>query len=649
MRAMPRLRIPVLLLVSLLSVSSILGCTSEPKKQTLAPIIDGNQQQSPPPQQNQSLRRPRPAAPIALPPPVIKRPIDQDLDNPLTKYFGYGWTRAPFNPERGLVGYPTPLWVLIALVLGLLCGAFFSERFRRFRRYIFLAIGVLIAIYILLTKAPLAYLGWFLVGYAIAWFFLRLIMPPGKPVKPTTFGSAEWADLDHIRERDLTGTGGYILGHFVAPDRKSYPIRYTGDRHLLTVAPTRAGKGVSAIIPNLLTYTGSALVIDPKGENARITSRARKAMGQAIHVVDPWGITGLPVSTFNPLDWLDATDPDVAENAFMLADAMIIRSGKGESTFWDDESAALLWGLILYVALDTTPNIDRSLAGVRDLINLPEQQFDELLKTMYQSKNDVVSSTGARTLSKEPKVKSNVLTSLQAQTHFLDSPRIRTTLRPSARTFKFEDLKAEKVTVYLVLPADRLGTFGRWLRLMIQQAITVNARNIEIKPDKPILFLLDEMAALGRLTKVEEAFGLMAGFGMQLWGIVQDLSQLDRIYDKGWETFIGNSGVLQYLGSRDLKTAEYFSKLCGVGTIVKVSFSRSIARAFGKSGDRGGSSITDGTNTDHIQRPLAFPDELMVMRKGQSLLLIEANNPIDTQRIYWYRDPQLKALGDSIQ
>ena len=135
------------------------------------------------------------------------------------------------------------------------------------------------------------------------------------------------------------------------------------------------------------------------------------------------------------------------------------------------------------------------------------------------------------------------------------------------------------MTVYLVLPADRLETFGRWLRLLVQQAITVNARNIEAKPDKPILFLLDEMAALGRLTMVEQAFSLMAGFGMQLWGIVQDLSQLDRIYDKGWETFIGNSGVLQYFGSRDHKTAEYFSKLCGVKPLKSFPFTRAVAKA----------------------------------------------------------------------
>ncbi len=536
--------------------------------------------------------------------------------------------------------------VLLFFVIGALLGAFFSERFRKYRKYVWMLLMALLAIAAMESGVPLVYAAWFIIGFVTAFKLLKdKAAAARKHAKPTTFGSAEWADFDYIRRNGITGEAGYLLGWFEA-DGKRHPIHYTGDRHLLTVAPTRAGKGVSAIIPNLLTYKGSALVIDPKGENALITARQRKALGQDIHVVDPWGITGMQSARFNPLDWLDPNDPDVGENALMLADALIIRSGKGESAFWDEESIALLWGFILYVALDTDPEQERTLGRVRDLISLNEDPINEQLAKMYQHSNEIVSGTAARTLAKEPKVRSNVFTSLQSQTHFLDSPRIRESIKKS--DFRFEDLKSpsKQMTVYLVLPADRLGTFGRWLRLLIQQAITVNARNIELKPERPILFLLDEMAALGKLTKVEEAFGLMAGFGMQMWGIVQDLSQLDRIYDKGWETFIGNSGVLQYFGSRDHKTAEYFSKLCGVSTIEKSSLSRALTQMFG---GQGGGSSTNSSTIDVIQRPLAFPDELMVMRKSQELLLIENFNPIDAQKIIWYKDDRLKQLGADIQ
>lgn len=463
-----------------------------------------------------------------------------------------------------------------------------------------------------------------------------------------------------MRNGKLLDTAGLRLGQVTeftfandVPTPRTHALGYAGDRHLLTVAPTRSGKGVSAIIPNLLTYAGSAVVIDPKGENAMITAARRgqgragvTGLGQQVHVVDPWGITGLPAACFNPLDWLRADDPDISENAMMLADSIVI-PGEGKDRFWDEEAKALLMGLLLYVALDARERDTRTLGRVRDIVVSGSEAFNAVLGRMVENDHPIVVSTADRTAGKAPELRANVMASLQSHTHFLDSPRIRASLATS--DFRFEDLKAAPTTVYLVLPSDRLNTFGRWLRLLIQQAITVNARNIAQKPARPILFLLDEMPALGRLAMVEQAYGLMAGFGMQLWGIVQDLSQLERIYDKGWETFIGNAGVLQYFGSRDQKTAEYFSKLCGVTTIEKTSISNSIARAFGSSSPGGGSNEstthTESTNTDVAQRHLAFADELMVMRKGDQLLIVEEINPIRARRSNWYADPELKSLG----
>lgn len=433
---------------------------------------------------------------------------------------------------------------------------------------------------------------------------------------------------------------------------------YRGDRHLLTVAPTRTGKGVTAIVPNLLSYPGSAVVIDPKGENALITAARRgqgraglPGLGQAVHVVDPWnitgGITGLPVARFNPLDWIGQDRPNATENAMILAESIVPqRSGKGDS-FWDDEARSLLVGLLLHVALHPAEDGRRHLGRVRDLIVADERGLAELFAAMITSGDPVAASTAARTVSKEDKLRSNVLASLQSHTHFLDSPAIRESL--SATDFRFEDLKTRPATVYLVLPADRLDAFGRWLRLLVQQAITVNARNIAQKPAMPVLFLLDEMAALGRLAMVEQAFGLMAGFGLQLWGIVQDTSQLKRIYDDGWETFIGNAGVVQYFGSRDHRTAEYFSKLCGVTTIEKISITQAITQMLNRKGEEGGSSSSTSTTRDVVQRQLAYPDELMVMKSDAALVFVENLNPIRAKKLAWFADPKRKPLGADLQ
>ena len=552
---------------------------------------------------------------------------------------------------------------LIAAFFGALLGAFFSQKLRKFRRWLLLAF-VGLGLFLALIGSPVTgNIASFIAGFIIAWYALREVIEQvrKKRKKITTFGSAEWADLEHLQKNGLIGSKGFLLGSYEEAGQK-HPLQYTGDRHLMTVAPTRSGKGVSAIIPNLLTYEGSVLVIDPKGENARITKDRRghgvlssriPGLGQDVHIIDPWGITGFKVSRFNPLDWLSPKDENISENAMILADALIPQRASTLEPFWDDEAKALLMGLLLHVALDEQEKGRRNLGRVRDIICLSNDDFKDVLIRMLKSSNPIVASTASRTITKEEKLRSNVLSSLQAHTHFLDSPRIRESLKKS--DFRFEDLKTKKMTVYLVLPADRIDAFGRWLRLLIQQAITVNARNIETKPEKPILFILDEMAALNRLTMVEQAYGLMAGFGMQLWGIVQDLSQLEKIYGKGWETFIGNSGVLQYFGSRDHKTAEYFSKLCGVTTIVKFSITNAIARAFSSSTGQGGgnssSSTThsDSTTLDIAQRSLAYPDELMVLRENKQLILIENFNPIPGKKVLWYDDADLKTLGKSLQ
>jgi type IV secretion system protein VirD4 len=540
---------------------------------------------------------------------------------------------------------------IVGAILGACVGAFASERAKPFRRWLgWVALGLSILGSFLTSSFLSGVLG-FIAGGIAAYMALRItkVKLEGTAPKPksTTFGSAEWADLAHLQEHHLIGKAGFSLGAFDDKGHK-VPLQYTGDRHLMTIAPTRTGKGVSAIIPNLLTYTGSVVVIDPKGENAMITADRRgkgaagiPGLGQRVFVVDPWEVTGIQPARFNPLTWLRADDRDVAENAMMLADSIIV--GNSKDPFWDEEAKALLMGLLLYVATDEEEADNRTLGRVRDITVLPEDEFNALLLHMGDSENSIIRSTAARTSAKDGQLLSNVMASLQSHTHFLDSPRIRESL--SASDFSFGDLKAGNMSVYLVLPADRIGAFGRWLRLLIQQALTVNARNVDQQPKKPILFVLDEMAALGKLSKVEEAFGLMAGFGMQLWGIVQDLSQLERIYGPSWQTFIGNSGVLQYFGSRDEKTAEYFSKLCGMQTVEKQSLGSSISNVI-----RGHGSDSQGqsTSTDTTQRPLMFADELMMMREGKQIVLMENFNVIPAYKVPWFENPELARLGHNL-
>lgn len=540
--------------------------------------------------------------------------------------------------------------IAFATGAGYALGWFLSPQAKTFRSAIRIAL-ILIVTLICLGNGIF---GWAYTTIA-AWigFFAALGLWLGSNMrgfftKPTTFGSAEWASFDHLQENGLIGSSGIRLGGYAAHDQV-HPIHYTGDRHLLTIAPTRSGKGTTAIIPNLLTYNGSVLVIDPKGENALITARQRIALGHDLHILDPWDIaSGGRASRFNPLDWLDPADPDMTENAMILADALVVQDNEKEK-FWTEEAKALLAGLILHVATDPREQEHRHLPRVRDLLLSDGDDMKLLWQRMLDSDHHIVASTGARCLQKEERLFANVIASAQAQTHFLDSSRLRHSL--SASDFKFEDMKTKAMSIYLVLPADRLNAFGRWLRLLIQQAITVNARNIAVKPEKPILFILDEMPSLGKLSSLQQAYALMAGYSMILWGVCQDIGQLKFVYgDGGYESLISNSGVIQYFGSRDKITASYISSLCGLTTVW--SFSSAIARAVSTTTSSGinrsssSSASTTTTETSNVvQRNLAYADELMRLKPTQSVLFIHACNPIIGVKQPWFADPELSAKG----
>ncbi|MEL6646135.1 MAG: type IV secretory system conjugative DNA transfer family protein [Pseudomonadota bacterium] len=557
--------------------------------------------------------------------------------------------RPPANPFAGFWwGVMRFAMIVCSAGAGFALGWFLSPQARPFRLVLLALAGFLV---IMIATFDASAMGWSMtfIASTIAFFVAlgywgqRVIKALGEV--PSTFGSAKWAGLADITSKGLSALGGLRLGLFEHGET-STPIAYHGDRHGLTVAPTRSGKGVSQIIPNLLSTTASIIVVDPKGENALITAEARRAMGQDVHIVDPWGIASAAgtASRFNPLEWLQLGDTDITENAMLLADAIVVQDGESDP-FFNEEAKALLQGIILYVATDEHEDGQRHLGRVRDLTLLDGEDLPQLFQRMAGSPHHVVASCGARSLQKDPKLLSNVLASAQAHTHFLDSARIRESL--STSDFTFEDVKAKPMSIFLVLPADRLHGFKGWLRLIIQQAITVNARNIADKPAQPVLFLLDEMPALGRLTMIEQAYGLMAGFGIQLWGIVQDLSQLKSTYDDGWETFIGNSGMIQYFGSRDRMTAEYFSALCGETTVW--NFSSALSKAFGTSSGNGSVSSSQTTTTTDTraasQRKLAYPDELMRLPGTRQIVFIENMDPIIAAKVPWFEDDALKAKG----
>ncbi|OJU22313.1 MAG: conjugal transfer protein TraG [Sphingomonas sp. 66-10] len=457
--------------------------------------------------------------------------------------------------------------------------------------------------------------------------FQPLILKYGGPDGNDTHGSARFATDRETRPLAQNGDG-LLIGR----DRKSgKPLRYAGPAHLLTIAPTRTGKGVGTIIPNLIDYPGSVVCIDPKGENARVTARQRGTFGP-VHVLDPFGVTGIPSAAFNPLDRIDPAGLDLADDCMTLADALVYDApGEAGEAHWNEEAKALIAGLILHIVA-SEPVGTRTLATLRDRLTLAPQAFAAMLEAM-QAQGGLVARAANRHLGKSDREAAGVLSAAQRHTHFLDSPRMTAVLGHS--DFTFADVKAQPTSLYLVLPPDRLATYARWLRLMVAQGLTDLAR-APASPARSVLFLLDEFAALGRLEPVERAMGLMAGYGIQLWPILQDVHQLRALYERRAGTFLSNAGVLQVFGVNDHDSAKLVSDLLGQETVVFETMSRAI--------DAEETSISFGAQ--HVGRALLTPDEVRTLREDLQLLFLAGQRPIVAAKLRYYADGEFAGKFD---
>ena len=452
-------------------------------------------------------------------------------------------------------------------------------------------------------------------------------------------GSARFANRKELKKLERSkgqDDAGLLIGRNPHTGRL---LRYDGPAHLITLAPTRAGKGVGTVIPNLLAAERSILVIDPKGENARIAGEARRRFG-TVHVLDPFEVSGHPSACYNPLDRLTPDSLDLGEDAASLTEALVMDPpGQMTEAHWNEEAKAILGGLIMFCVCHEDRN-RRSLATVREYLTLPPEKLRALLELMQDSAEagGLIARAANRFLGKADREAASVLSNAQRHTHFLDSPRIAKCLARS--DFAFSDLRHRITSVFLVLPPNRMDAYSRWLRLLVSQALQDIARDAEAsvgaqgasqRLKTPTLFLLDEFAALGRLEAVERAMGLMAGYGLQLWPILQDMSQLKDLYGERAGTFIANAGVQQIFGVNDFETAKWLSQMIGQETAGFQTDSF-------KPGD--GPSFSNNLTG----RDLLTPDEIMQLPPDRQLLRVQGQATAIAQKLRYYVDPEFAGL-----
>lgn len=458
-------------------------------------------------------------------------------------------------------------------------------------------------------------------------------------------GTSAWSldghqDVESFRQmgaRLFWGTNVYGMNGILANEVS---------RHLLSVGPTRSGKGASLIMPNLLMYEGSVFVIDPKGENAYITAENRRRRGKKSFIIDPWGEVNRrygnqtgeleQTTNYNPFDLLDPTSESYVDDLAYMASALIINQGK--DPHWDDSARELLAGLIAYAV--EKYGTEATLPKVRSMLQKPlKSLIDIAIKAQKLGENSMARRKLGRFanlgLIENREIQSIVSTAI-TQTAFLDSVPLGRHLSSTSPGFSFDKLvdDAGHSTIYLVIPVDKLHTHNRWLRLLVSLAMhAVIRKTNKIRPR--VLFLLDELGSLGYLPVLPEAYSLAAGMNMTIWGFVQDLTQLKRNYSD-WELFVTNSDIVTFFGTMCDFTANYVSKRLGKFTVEKQEPQLGPQLFWGH-----GPMIPIDLFGQLYARDLLQPDEVSRLPERYGVILRRGANPILFRQLRYYENPNL--------
>lgn len=426
---------------------------------------------------------------------------------------------------------------------------------------------------------------------------------------PAVYGSARWATSGDLHQSGLLRSPGafdtpssILLGAFMEQDATAPEgwIHWDGEGHLLTVAPTRSGKSTTMIVPNLLRYRGSCVVLDPKGELYRDTSAWRAKEVGPVYRIAPFGSTS---DSFNPLDYIRAPG-----DARALADLMMPDDPNGQDFFRKD-AISFLAGLIQFL-VDNAPAPYRNMAEIRRLTAQPPADFLELASQMAKSPNRTVANAGNVVIGKsKDRGLPNLIDTLNSELSLWDDPGVIATTSNSS--FSFHELKDGPATVYLTMPFDKMEGFAPYLKILLTSALSAMIQNPNI-PEIPVLFVLDEFLSLGTFPQFRNAIQTHAGAGVRLWFFVQNISNLEELYPTSWKAFY-DSAVRVFFGASDPFTTAEISKALGTTTHAQESTSYSIGSTlsredFFESGSSTNLNISRSVNI--TERALATPDEV---------------------------------------
>ena len=472
-----------------------------------------------------------------------------------------------------------------------------------------------------------------LFGFSLFYIIVVIIgifkMMPKHRYDDIEHGSSDWSENGE-QYKVLSKKSGIILA-----EHNYLPLDKRGNVNVLVVGGSGSGKSASYSIPNAYQMLGSYVFTDPKGELYDRTAGYLKEHGYKIKVlnlVHPQFSDG-----YNPLLHISSEiDVDVIANTIVKGQKA---EGGGSDPFWDDSAETLLKALIYYL-MATRPEEEQNLASCAEMVRAANSNGGSNLLTelMSQLPYDHPARMNYKSIEIAPeKTYSSILSTLQSKLGKFDSKEIAELT--STDTINFEEIGSEKTAVY-VISSDTHGAYDFLLTIffaqMIQQLYDF-ADNNGGRLKERTYFILDEFANIGRIPDFDKKISTSRSRGISFSVILQNLDQLEALYEKAHETIIGNCDTHVFLGSNSQKTVEYFSKALGEKTISHGSTSINRDKEHKKTGTSDSEQI--------MARALMTPDELRRMDNDLCIIFEKGIRPIKAPKFYYFKKPMAKEMA----
>jgi len=466
-----------------------------------------------------------------------------------------------------------------------------------------------------------------LIASAVAIFLSILRAREAKNIQ--TYGSARWASEGEIRAAGLLGLDGVVLGR-----RGAHYLRHDGPEHVLCFAPTRSGKGVGLVVPTLLTWPGSCIVHDIKGENWTLTAGFRARAGRVLKF-DP---TDPLSAAYNPLLEVRRGDKEVRD-VQNVADILVDPEGAlDRRNHWEKTSHSLLVGAILHV-LYAEP--DKTLAGVASFLSDPKRPIEATLRAMMSTPHlgeagvhPVVAGAARELLNKSDNERSGVLSTAMS---FLGLYRDPVVAKVTGRCdWRITELVggARPTTLYLVVPPSDISRTKPLVRLILNQIGRRLTEELVPKAERhPLLIMFDEFTSAGRLEFFEGSLAFMAGYGIKCFLIAQSLNQIEKAYGQN-NSVLDNCHVRVAFATNDERTAKRVSDALGTATELRDSTNYAGNRLSPWLGHL-------MVSRQETARPLLTPGEVMQLSPADELLLVSGVYPIRAKKVRYYEDRRL--------